>query len=74
MGRINQQSTGRQLRKLPARWLYGYLYCLLVGLLCQSCDSLRIHGSIVDANVVDQAGEESARIEIAAGAKVQAAT
>jgi hypothetical protein len=31
-----------------------------VGLLCQNLDFLWLHGTVVDANVVDQAGEEGA--------------
>jgi hypothetical protein len=43
------------------------------GLLCQGCDLLWTHYPVVNANVVNQAGPEAARLHSIAGADIHAA-
>ena len=52
----------------------GPFVSFCAGLLCQGRDFLWAHGSVVDANVVDQAGEESTWGESAAGAEIETGT
>ena len=54
-----EKRKGWQRLKQSALSLTGRVVCLRVGLLCQGSNLSRLHRPVVDADVVDQAGEES---------------